>query len=357
MRDLYIHIGLHKTGSTYLQQTLLENRAVLAAAGLGLAPWLHATEGNHYPLLRALRDADWDQAAAETIFDTVAEAPGAALLITVEDLCWAMSRPAQAAVFHAAASRHFTPRAVVFLRRQDMLKESIFTQAVKTWYTGPIAAENHYDYDHDGRLRALEGIFGRENIRVVLYRDGGPNDITGGLLAALGLDLDPARLVPVPPQNVSMHRRMVRFMSELPKPPGASKDRAKMQFARRIAGIVQGAGAIADDGGRFLMSPRERHDLVVRHLAGNRALVERYAIADPGGFLEAPDSARALGAAGADHRGGTARGAGRGAARRPDPAQPGRGPGLRHPRRCGLRPHGAVMIRTARDRRRPGTAA
>jgi hypothetical protein len=289
MRDLYIHIGLHKTGSTYLQHSLLENRALLEAAGLGLAPWLHPIEGNHYPLLRALREAAWDPAAAAAIFDTIAETPGEALLITVEDLCWAMSRPAQAAVFHAAAARHFTPRAVIFLRRQDMLKESIFTQAVKTWYTGPIAAEAHYDYDHDGRLRALEGIFGRENVHVVLYRDGGPNDITGGLLDALGLDLDRSRLVAVPPQNVSMHRRMVRFMSELPKPPGASKDRTKMQFARRIAGIVQGAGAIADDGGRFLMSPRERHDLVARHLEGNRALVARHAIADPGGFLEAPD--------------------------------------------------------------------
>jgi hypothetical protein len=180
---------------------------------------------------------------------------------------------------------------VIFLRRQDMLKESIFTQAVKTWYTGPIAAETHYDYDHDARLRALEGLFGRENVHVVLYRDGGPNDITGGLLAALGLDLDRSRLVAVPPQNVSMHRRMVRFMSELPKPPGASRDRAKMQFARRIAGIVQDAGAIADDGGRFLMSPRERHDLVARHLDGNRALVARHALADQGGFIEAPDPA------------------------------------------------------------------
>ena len=258
MRDLYIHIGLHKTGSTYLQHVLLENRALVEAAGLGLAPWLHPIEGNHYPLLRALRDAAWDPAACAAVFDGVAEAPGEALLITVEDLCWAMSRPAQAAAFHAAAARHFNPRAVIFLRRQDMLKESIFTQAVKTWYTGPIAAETHYDYDHDARLRALEGVFGRENVHVVLYPDKGPRDIVGGLFGALGLDLDPARLAPVPPQNVSMHRRMVRFMSELPKPPGASKDRAKMQFARRIAGIVQEAGAVADDGGRFLMSPRAR---------------------------------------------------------------------------------------------------
>ncbi len=289
MRDLYIHIGLHKTGSTYIQQMLLANRAMLEAAGLGLAPWLHPTEGNHYPLLCALRAGQWRAEDCARIFAGVAETPGDKLLISAEELCWAMSRPEQAAAFHAAAARHFTPRVVVFLRRQDMLKESIFAQVVKTWYTGPIAAETHYDYDHDARLRALEAVFGRENVRVALYRDGGPNDITGAMLDALELDLDRARLTPVPPQNVSMHRRMVRFMSELPKPVEASKDRARMQFARRIAGIVQAAGAIADDGGRFIMSPRERHDLVARHLEGNRALVARYGIAEPGGFLEAPD--------------------------------------------------------------------
>ena len=33
MRDLYLHIGLHKTGTTYLQHVVLENRALFAQAG------------------------------------------------------------------------------------------------------------------------------------------------------------------------------------------------------------------------------------------------------------------------------------------------------------------------------------
>jgi hypothetical protein len=38
-----------------------------------------------------------------------------------------------------------------------------------------------------------------------------------------------------------------------------------------------------------MLSPRERHDLVASHTAGNRALVERFAVADPGALLALPN--------------------------------------------------------------------
>ena len=38
MRQLYLHAGLPKTGTTYLQALFLRNRAALEAAGLGFGP-------------------------------------------------------------------------------------------------------------------------------------------------------------------------------------------------------------------------------------------------------------------------------------------------------------------------------
>ena len=58
---------------------------------------------------------------------------------------------------------------------------------------------------------------------------------------------------------------------------------------RFVARVVADSDAIADDGVRFLMSPRDRHALVAAHLDGNRALVDRLGLADPGPFLELPD--------------------------------------------------------------------
>ena len=62
-----------------------------------------------------------------------------------------------------------------------------------------------------------------------------------------------------------------------------------MAFNMRVAGILRESGAVADDGGRYLLSPRERHDLVARHQAGNRALAARYGLDDAGSFLDLPD--------------------------------------------------------------------
>lgn len=289
MRELCFHIGLHKTGTTYLQHVLLANRARFAAAGLELAPFLHPLEGNHYPLIRALRAGGFAAPAFDRALDAIAAAPGERLLVTAEELCATiMPFPERAKALQAAAARHFRPRVVIALRRQDHLQESVFGQASRTWYAGGIRAFSTYDLDHDARLRAIEAVFGRENVAVTIYRAGG-GDVLGDFLAALGVAVDRAALAPVPPRNLSLHRRQVLFMAGLPKGPHAFDERSDRQIARRVAEALRDSDAIADDGGRYLLSPRERHDLVLRHQPGNRALAERHGLAGADHFLGLPD--------------------------------------------------------------------
>ena len=288
MRELHLHIGLHKTGTTYIQHVLLANRDRFAAAGLTLAPFLHPRESNHYPLVRALRDGGFAREAFDRALDAIAEAPGEKLLVTAEELCaTVMPYPERARALQAAAARHFRPRVIVTLRRQDHLQESVFGQASRTWYTGGIREFASYDLDHDARLRALEAVFGRENVAVSIYREGG-GDVLGAFLTALGVAVDRAALAPVPPRNLSLHRRQVLFMAALPKDARAKADRSYRQLARRVAEALRETDAIADDDERFLLSPAERHALVARHQAGNRALAARHGL-DAGAFLELPD--------------------------------------------------------------------
>ena len=291
MRELLLHSGLHKTGTTYLQHMLLANRAHLAAAGLTPAPFLNPIEGNHLPLIRALHAGGYAPAAFAQAFDAIAAAPGDRLIITAEELSTlVLQHPDRSeALRDAALARGLRPRILICLRRQDHLQESIFGQATRSWYHGDIRDFSTYRLDHDARLRAIEAVFGQENVRVMLYRDEGPNDLLAGFLAALGIPLDRAALAPVPPRNRTAHRRQVLFMSQLPKSPRARNDRAHMAFNMRVARILRASGAVADDGGRDLLSPRERHDLVARHLEGNRALAARYGIDGAGSFLELPD--------------------------------------------------------------------
>ena len=85
-----------------------------------------------------------------------------------------------------------------------------------------------------------------------------------------------------------MHRRKVLFLGQVPKP--ALDDPRARRLPNFIARVVARSDAIADDGVRFLMSPQRRYDLVAAHLAGNRALVERLGIANPGSFVDLPDA-------------------------------------------------------------------
>jgi hypothetical protein len=283
VRELFLHIGLHKTGTSYLQKMALENRGPLLAAGLGLAPFHDPGNGTHHPILAAL-----ERDGPEAVLRQVAAAPGERILVSAEDLAPYFADRSAAEAFRRAAEPFFRTKVFIVLRRQDFLKESVFAEEIKRWYAGDIMDETSYDYDHDRRLRQLEDVFGRENLAVALYNDQGPNDLVGTLLAAAGIELDRRRLKELPPRNVTVHRRKRLLLARVPKSDATWDDpqaRAAMAVIRRA---IEGSGAIADDGVRWLMSPGQRHELVARHAAGNAAVVARYRIPDARGFLELP---------------------------------------------------------------------
>jgi len=290
VRDLHLHVGPQKTGSTYLHRLFVVNAELLAAAGLGFAPYYDPEAGDHQRgFIPALRRNGMAAVMAEA-----AARPERTLLVTDEDLAKFLVEPAddglQAHALAAAARPHFRPRIVYFARRQDHLAESHFAQGAKTWYCGRPADYPPQDYDHDAALRALEDAFGPDNVTVRLYRDGEPNDIAAAFFTAIGLeDVLPRLVREVGRQNVSMHRRKALLLAQVPKnrrrkpswrnPPGLDQV---------IVRTVAASGAIAEDGIRCILSPDERRALVARYQAGNRALCARHRIADPGAFVELP---------------------------------------------------------------------
>ena len=292
MRQLYLHAGLPRTGTSYLQQLFLRNRELLGRAGLGFGPYMDPRTGSHYPRFVAALET----LGAEAVLAETEACPGERLLVSNEDLAYFLTerspggRTWAEAIRDAAAGR-FAVILVVCVRRQDFLKESSFAQVVKQWYCGDIRGDHHYDYDLNGRLLALEAVFGREPVRPIVYDDLRRNDLVAPFLAALGLAVEPGELAPVAPQNVSMHRRKVLFLGAFPKPAAARELRPEARYpAEFVTRVLTGSTAVADDGGRFLLSPAERRALVAAHLAGNRALVERHGLAEAGSFLDLPDA-------------------------------------------------------------------
>lgn len=306
MRDLVFHVGPQKTGSTFLQSLIARNRPMLEAAGLGLAPHLDPDPkaGCHVRYYIAALRAE----GAEAVMAATAAVPGDRLLVTDEDLARFLLQPAEgrdavgqdapgtwADVLVAAARRHgFRPRLLYFARRQDHLVDSHLFQAAKTWYRGRLAdlPQDALELDHNLRLGRFEAVFGPENVTVALYHDDRRNDIAADFFGALGL----AAVVPgldrgAAAANSSMGRRKTMLLTFVPKnrrkkpsllnPPG---------LADRVVRAVGRSSAIADDGIRSLISPAGRRALVTPYLEGNRALVARHGIADPGDFVALPEA-------------------------------------------------------------------
>lgn len=292
MIDLHFHIGLHKTGTTYLQTGLVRNRAALAARGLHLVDKPTAYPGDHALWLLLRREGP--AAFAETLAAAAAAKDARAMAVSSEQFGLHLRDPEAARALAAALAPAFRTRVYIWLRRQDTLRESIYSQSVKRVAVGGIRDKPWYSYDFDAWLRTLENAFGRDAVVARLYHDRRRDDVLADFLALAGIDLpDLDRPQEV---NVSPSRRETLFMAGVTK--------ASLTRAATILRCAQAGRCIADDGIRTLLSPAERRDFLSEHLEGNRRLAERHGFSaedrdwltslppeDPDWFPPAPISA------------------------------------------------------------------
>lgn len=269
LRKLVLHVGLHKTATSYFQHLFLNNSNLLAESGVALAPMLNELDGTHHKLAAILRDQ-----GADKFLEKFDDFPEETALVTSETLSHILLRDESCAKDLARLSREkgIEIRLVMMIRRQDLLKESVFSEVVKVWYAGSILNENHYDYDFDHRLRKFEAVFGIENIQLGVYRDDGKMNLIGFIKEALELSFNNDQLVPVPRKNVGMHRRKTLFLSEYPKQNKNVRDIVKR--------TVECTSSIENDAQKFIMSPSERRQFLEQHLEGNESLVSRFNLSD-----------------------------------------------------------------------------
>lgn len=263
-QPLIFHIGLHKTGTSFIQKTLVTNRDKLTAVGITPARGFHPEHGNHNVLGRPLRCGYW-----QTFMDALTGLDGT-VLVTSEGLTNRLRqmRDQEIATLATHLKALFDVRLVVTLRRQDFLKESVFSEVATNSRQARIETEDHYIYDFDAFLQRLEKAFGWEAIHPGLYRDDTRTDLMEDFLKLAKIPLKVADLDPVPPTRVSMHRRKVAFLATLPKP-------SKAAF-RKLRAVVMASDAIADDGQKYLMPPEARSAFLEQYKAGNTAFCARY---------------------------------------------------------------------------------
>jgi len=264
---LTLHAGLHKTGTTTLQRALHASRDTLAAQGVFYPDPPEGTAHNRF--FRPELAHELGHALAAFYRSECAR-----LLLSAEDLASHFLRPDRAEAIRSTFARAFEIDVVIYLRRQDRLKESVYAEIVKRGFTGPIEADDHYELDFLRRLDALAATFGAEALRVRTFREdrADPGWLVRDFCTAAALDPG-AVCVPAQRHNAALHRRKTLLLSEMPVGRGL----IGREFVRHLAA----APAPEDDGMRFLASPETHRALLEAQAANNATVATRYGLPEP----------------------------------------------------------------------------
>jgi hypothetical protein len=261
---LILHVGTHKTGTSYLQKLFLDNRSVLEGESVALAQPVHEVLGDHHFLVSFL-DAGED--GLERFLAGLENDHACTLLSSETMLTWLwMSKRAPALA--AELSRRFDVCVVLYLRRQDYLKESVFAEVACSWYQGDIQGEKHYAYDYSLFVDRLVALFGVEALRLGIYWDDRPQDLAADFLSLCGLERLIPRLSVIPPQRVSADRRQVALLARCPK-----EDPLLLE---RLRSAVLSQGVLQPDPCKYQLSPEQRRAFLEPFIESNRRLAQAF---------------------------------------------------------------------------------
>jgi hypothetical protein len=172
-RRLFLHIGVHRTGTTAIQRLLHNNRERLAAQDVHYG---FQTE-NHTWLASGLQNEDAEAGKiVDMIIKDALSAGKGTTIISGEDLC----RIAYVDRL-APLKAHFEVRVIVYLRRQDSWLESWYNQNIRwPWeletsrFTPDRFLERRAQFhwlDYGAMLRRWIEVFGQGNVDVRVFEE------------------------------------------------------------------------------------------------------------------------------------------------------------------------------------------
>jgi hypothetical protein len=284
MRQLFLHIGYPKTGTTSLQRFLAANQAALAAQGV-LYPRAGRLGDAHYGVNFALDIAAYDRPAELAVSADIgaeiaaeAAAAGADRVVVSSEYFATCSTEDRVKVRRAFGG--FDLRVVCYLRRHDDALESAYAQAVKSVAAPPwrTSAESYVlhalglgtvSYDYLGVLRQWAHQLGTPSVIVRPYeRAQNQPDIEADFLRTIGVADGPG-FVRQPRANPSIGPRTAAAI-HLVRRTGLT-DAAK----RAVAGRLIEADARAPSAAHYLPAVL-RESLVRRHLPMYRVIAREF---------------------------------------------------------------------------------
>lgn len=260
-KTIYFHIGTHKTGTTALQKFFVDNREVLEEKGFTY-DFYDDSEMNQGYLVKPEK---WEGLAfdknknyiisGEDFYSHILNIPG-----VIKDKLLG-----------------FNVHLIVYFKRQDLMKQSVYNQIVKMHgFTKEIAADNHYNLNYYNFLKRLEEQFPEGKITVRVYEKGQfeGGSIFSDFLKILNLDLTNEYQVEkkvVNPSLTTEKMEFTRYLNMLGLPIGF-----RTQLSRLVVKSALESNEVSLFRKQDLISPQQAKKLLVQYEPGNQAIAKEF---------------------------------------------------------------------------------
>ena len=273
MRKLYLHVGVHRTGTTSNQRFFKTNFNALLEKGylypFGVTRHNAAVSRIRYGMVEA------DEFATDLARRMDAKGAHTAIL-SDED----MSSIEDFSAF-APLARHFDVKVVVSLRRQDLWLESWYLQNLKWQWNATLAHLTFDEFfdrraeffwiDYAARLAQYEALFGAGSVVAGVFEASDmPDGPIGAVLNMIGIT-DHSGLGPKLHHNSSFSALTSEFMRHLPLDEMDGKDRRV--FERAVGLMDKG---LPTNGSKLVMSHARRLVVQDEFAASNQATARRW---------------------------------------------------------------------------------
>ncbi|RTM07398.1 MAG: hypothetical protein EKK31_11585 [Hyphomicrobiales bacterium] len=279
-RKIVIHCGLHKTGSSYLQQLFLANRNELKRKSVYYPEFRNPDaaamhKGNHSIVAVSY---DKNRSAEENLssfFDLNSDCD--TLLISGEEF----SRVNDVSGF-LSGLKQFAPdadiRLVFYLRRYDHMIESVYSETVKYSLTGDISRAE-YQLDYGAILAPFIDAVGLKQITVRPYNRAlwYDEDLATDFFASSGLHGVRKTLRLIPRTNEALSRQETFMLSLI------RTTRAKQLMTALLARTPLSS---YESPGRYFRSASDRRRFNAAFAGSGQKLADKCGLGDIGLFLD-----------------------------------------------------------------------
>lgn len=276
-KQIHLHIGTHKTGTTALQQTLAENREQLVQQGFlyPQAGWHQFAQ--HFLAFEKKGQVNTGMSAeVEGVWEALREQidafPGSDIIISSEEFSTLIEAETLAAL--QAELADYRVKVYLYLRRQDAIFESIYNQQTKDWQSPRMESleeclaqpEMIYPlFDYHALLLRWAEVFGKDALVVRNYSQLREQKISTveDFCPLLGIDRNSLLKPASPVENHSVSRRAMELV-RWSKLAALEEEQRQKIFDLALAAFP--------DKSSGLLDARQRKNLLKRYKKSNRKL-------------------------------------------------------------------------------------